>query len=168
MAAPATQYSIRLFLPGDASLYRAMRLEALKNEPGVYGANYAEEAALPESAWTEKINDPRRACFGLYADDELIGITGVIIDKDDTGKGHMIQSYIRKAYRELGLSAILYKARIAWAQGRKLTGLAVGHKESNLASKAANQHFAFMYSHSEARTWPDGSTEEILYYELVL
>jgi hypothetical protein len=46
--------------------------------------------------------------------------------------------------------------------------LSVSHRESNIASKAANQHFGFRYSHREACNCLDGTTEDVLYYVLDL
>ncbi len=145
-----------------------MRLEALQNEAGMFGSTYAREAAFSDAQWMERIANPNSACLGLYYKNELIGITGIIRDHEQEDLGHMVQSYIRKAHRGKGLSTLFYKVRLDWAREHKLKRIQVGHKASNMASKAANQGFGFKYTHSEPRIWPDGSTEDILYYELEL
>ncbi len=63
---------------------------------------------------------------------------------------------------------MLYQARLEWAGKRNLKRLIIGHRESNIASKNANQHFGFKYTHQEIRKWPDGSIEPMTYYELNL
>lgn len=109
-----------------------------------------------------------RGCFGLFADAELIGLTSIIQTEGKPDEAYLTQSYIREEYRRQGLSALLYHARIDWAKARGLGTLTIGHKESNTASKAANQRFGFRFSHRELRHWPDGAAEDKLYYKLRL
>jgi RimJ/RimL family protein N-acetyltransferase len=167
---PASPYSsIRRFLPEDLELYKAIRLEALQLEPGMFGSNYAREAAFTDQQWLDRINGQNSDCFGLFCGDSLIGVTGIVIDKDDPTLAHMTQSYIRKEHRGKGLSRLLYEARLAWAAERpQVKRLRIGHRESNHISKAANQHYGFKYVMREPSDWPDGGREDTLYYELVL
>lgn len=158
-------YHIRPLTASDLSAYRQMRLEALQNHPGFFGNSHAKEASMSEEQWLERLTSAGRCCFGLYDRDELIGITGIVIEND---KGYLTQSYIRKLHRGKGLSRLLYEARINWAKVHGLKQLLVGHRASNLISKAANQHFAFKFSHTEPRNWPDGCTEDMVYYVLDL
>lgn len=144
-----------------------MRLEALQKEPGNFGNSYAMEASFPEETWMARLTNPVGACFGLYCENILIGITGIVVtEKDKPHEAYMTQSYIRKEHRGKWLSQMLYNARIHWAKQHGIKSLIVGHRESNIASKRANQHFGFIYSHSEPRTWPDGVLENMLYYRL--
>lgn len=159
-------YTIRQFGIADVDAYKRIRLEALEKEPGMYGNSYAMEAALTQEDWTNRISLPGHARFGLYCNDELVGLTAVIINAANHAEAYMTQSYIRKEHRGKGLSAMLYDARIAWAKANDVKVLTIGHRKSNLASKAANQKYGFVYSHSETRTWPDGITEEMLNYTL--
>lgn len=161
-------YNIHQFRPEEFERYKRMRLEALKNEPGMFGNSHAFESGFTDRQWIERITNPDGACFGLYCDQELIGITSIIIDKEKPDEAYMTQSYIEKAYRGIGLSKILYQTRIKWASQRNLKRLTIGHKESNVASKNANQHFGFKYTHKEIRHWPNGSIEPMVYYELKL
>jgi GNAT superfamily N-acetyltransferase len=162
-------YSIHRFPPEALPAYKAIRLEALQTEPGFFGNSYDFEAALTDAQWAARLSNASGACFGLYHGDELIGLTGIVVS--DPGKpreAYMTQSYIRKEHRGLGLSRLLYEARLAWANEYGIIRLVIGHRESNAASKAANQHFGFHYTHSESRNWPDGHTEDMCYYELYL
>lgn len=149
-------------------MYKAIRLEALQLEPGFFGNSYAIEVAMTDAEWLERITDPGMARFGLYCNDELAGLTAIIQDKEKKEEAYMTQSYIRMAHRNKGLSRLLYDARLAWAKEQGIKRLTIGHKENNLASKAANQRYGFRYTHRETRTWPDGSTADMLYYVLEL
>ncbi|HTM67185.1 MAG TPA: GNAT family N-acetyltransferase [Flavipsychrobacter sp.] len=156
-------YYIRPLTASDLSLYRKMRLEALQTHPGFFGNSHAKEASMPEEQWLERLTNPDRCCFGLYSGNELVGITGIVIED---GKGYLTQSYIREQHRGSGLSRMLYQARINWAKEHGLKQLLVGHRASNVVSKAANQHFGFQFSYTESRNWPDGGIEDMVYYVL--
>jgi RimJ/RimL family protein N-acetyltransferase len=166
---PENQYTIRQFMPEDVEQYKSMRLEALQQDRGMFCNSYEYEASFPQEQWTARLSNPDRACFGLYCGNELIGITGIVVaDKEKPDEAHMTQSYIRKEYRGKGLSILLYEARLAWAKAHQIKCLKIGHRASNLASRAANQHYGFTHTHSEPNTWPDGKTEDMFYYELIL
>jgi GNAT superfamily N-acetyltransferase len=161
-------YNIRQFTLEEYLNYKAMRLEALKNEPGMFGNSYVFESEFTDIQWKERVANPSGACFGLYSYKELIGITSIIIDKEKAHEAYMTQSYIQKTYRRIGLSRMLYQARLEWAKKRNLKRLIIAHKRSNVASKNANQHFGFKYTHQEVRNWLDASIEPMIYYELKL
>lgn len=161
-----TAYSIRQFTVAEVEAYKRIRLEALANEPGMFGNSHAMEAALPQEDWENRIVMPGNARFGLYCNDELIGLTAIIINAENPAEAYMTQSYICKKHRGKGLSAMLYDARIAWAKTNGVTLLTISHRKSNLASKAANQHYGFVYHHTDTRTWPDGITEDNIHYTL--
>lgn len=164
-----SSYTIRQFTAADVSIYRAIRLEALQTEPGFFGNSYATELAYANEQWLARITNPYGACFGLYHLNDLIGITAIIIlDKDKAHTAYMTQSYIRPAHRGKGLSKLLYNARLQWAREQGIVRLLIGHRRSNISSMKANQKFGFRYTHSESRTWPDGITEDMLHYELLL
>lgn len=163
-----TLYTIRAFLGNEADIYKAMRLEALQLEPGMFGNSYAYEAGLDDDYWVNRITADHCAVFGLFYEKELIGITGIIKDKEKHEEAYMTQSYIRNAYRGKGLSHMLYDIRLEWARSFGIKRLVIGHRQSNMVSKSANQHYGFKYTHKESRTWPDGVTEDMCYYELML
>lgn len=149
----------------DLPAYKQMRLEALQLCPAFYGNSYEFEAAMSDEQWIERLSNPERCCFGLYYQQQIIGITAIFIE---AGKEYITQSYIRAQHRGKKLSRLLYEARIQWAREKRLSTLEIGHRASNLISKAANQRFGFQYSHCTPRTWPDGTTEDMMYYFLKL
>ena len=159
-------YSLRNFWPHEAGAYRDIRLEALQNDAGMFGSSYAREAAFTAAQWLERITNKDTACLGLYRNDELIGITGIVKDKEDAGLAHLVQSYIRTEHRGKGLSALFYKERIEWAKEHAIKRIVVGHRVGNEAARAATLRSGFSYTHNEPADWPDGTTADIEYYEL--
>lgn len=161
-------YSLRRFLPADWAIYKIIRLEALKNDPAVFGSNYDKEFKYEDEEWRSILENPERAFFGLFHDNTLIGVTGVARKKDKEDEVILVASYIHRTHRGKGLSELFYKARLDWARNNGYKHVIVSHRISNEASKAANQKHGFRYTHSEKEIWPDGIEADQLYYVLDL
>jgi len=68
---PVNPYSIRRFLPEDMELYKAIRLEALQLEAGIFGSNYAREASFTDQQWMERINGHNIDCLLLSFENKV-------------------------------------------------------------------------------------------------
>ncbi len=163
--------SIRPLDVAEWSQLRDLRLRALEDAPGAFAVTYEEAAHRSESDWRTMITNPSRRIFGLFDGDKLIGITGVLTSSEDPSDTAMlVMSYIDRAYRRRGLSSMFYEARLAWARAQpKLVRVVVSHRESNEASRRANQRHGFIATGQiTPRVWPDGATENEVFYELRL
>ena len=149
----------------EASLYKAMRLEAIQTEPGMFRVSNPAEMDLTDEDWRQRVKHPR-AVFVLFEKDHPIGMTSIILLDEE--EGYLGQSYIQKKYRGQGFASLFYEIRMVWAAKMKLKRLTVSHRETNIVSKAANQRIGFKYSHRESMNWLDGTTEDVLYYTLEL
>lgn len=158
-------YTIRQLKENEWSTYKQMRLEALQIEPSMFRTSIPEEATLTDTEWKERIKHPR-AVFVLLENNTPIGMTSILLLTDE--EAYLGQSYIQKEYRGIGLSALLFKARMKWANDQQLKKLSISHRESNIISKAANQRLGFKYTHRETIDWLDGTREDVLYYALDL
>lgn len=105
-------YTIRQLQTDEWLIYKQMRLEALQIEPAMFRTSIPEEAALTDTEWKERIKHPR-AVFVLLENDIPIGMTSILLLTDD--EAYLGQSYIKKEYRGIGLSSLLYQARMKWA-----------------------------------------------------
>lgn len=161
---------IRGFRSDEWALLRDFRLKALKEHQAVYTRRYEDEAAVSEAEWRERTNQKDGKIFGLFDGWKLIGLTGVFSYWGDTsGKSAVLgMSYIDKAYRGLGLSRLLYQARIDWAKAAGFERVVVAHKEGNEASRRANAAFGFKATHIETANFGDGSIANQHFYELDL
>ena len=130
----------------------------------MFATSYEEAAARSAETWQANIAGPCHQVFGLFDGAHLIGITGVF-GRDDTA--YLVMSFILPAYRRRGLSAMLYQARLDWIRMRREFKRAVtAIRASNEVSQRVCQAFAFTCIGREARTWPDGSIEDELIFEL--
>jgi RimJ/RimL family protein N-acetyltransferase len=160
--------TLQLATQDDWELVRALRLEALQSEPGVFGSSYARESVYDEAQWRVWSAGPGKAVFLLYDDTSLIGLTGILAHPNDPTTAMCIASYLKPPYRGQKLSRLFYQARLDWAREQGFTRLVVGHRASNTPSMRANQVFGFQETHREQHTWHDGTEEQEIYYELLL
>ncbi len=160
-----TNIYIRPFQKDEWELFKAKRLQALKDLPHLFLSSYGATAAQRDEFWQEMIAGENEEIFGLFDDQKLIGITGVFKNwRDASGiTAHMAMSYIDPEYRGKGLSALLYQARIDWARAKGFKKITVGHREGNEASKAANQKFGFVFYEKEEIDFPDGRALDYRY-----
>ena len=163
--------SIRQINENDWQDFRELRLKALRSDPKVFGSNYEREKNKSKLDWKEWVGEKHQAIFFLYDGEKLIGMTGVFIPQDTVEKStaYLWGSWLEQGYRRKGLSELMYKARIDWAKGNpSIRRIVVSHRESNSASKFANQKHGFVESHRSQKDWVDGSTEDEVFYALTL
>jgi RimJ/RimL family protein N-acetyltransferase len=150
----------------DLQSYREIRLRALQANPEVFCSTYAREAAWTAEQWRERYEDPGCGIFGVYDETgRLVGMTGVYRSGES---GILWGSWLEPEARGLGASELMYRARLDWARHQGLRRVLVSHRQSNEASRRANQRHGFVRTGAEPRVWPDGATELEVLYELVL
>lgn len=159
---------VRRLLPDDHVLYQGVRLRALATDPEVFSSNLSRESALPEKHWRLRLQDEKVGIFGVFDGDEIVGMTGIAIDNDDPMCAFLWGSWLEPEVRGRGLSREMYRARIDWARVKGLARVVVSHRRSNLPSMRANQQFGFRTTHRVQRSWPDGTVEDELHYQLDL
>jgi len=163
-----SDYSLRRLLPEEWPLLKAIRLEALATDPSVFGNSLTVESLFPDRQWLQRLEATQNAIWGLFFKSKLAGITGIFTNMEDPSEARLTTSFIRAEHRGKGLASLYYDARIAWAKERGLQRLVVTHRAGNEASRAANQRAGFRFTHSEPRTWPDGTEADNLFYLLEL
>ena len=151
---------------------RELRLHALRAEPGLFFSSFDAEAGHNDEHWMKLAGgDDQHQLFGLFAGEKLVGISGVFTDRDDpTGRTAALgMSYILPEYRGQGFASRLYEARLAWARARpNFLRAVVGHRLSNEPSRRAIARFGFTWTETKPYSWPDGTDEEHVGYELIL
>jgi RimJ/RimL family protein N-acetyltransferase len=161
--------TIRPLEAADWERFRDIRLFALRTERGVFSSSYEREVEFAPEEWQKRLVDPGQRAFGLFDDAVLIGITGVVTAREDrtASTALLVMSYIRPEHRGQGLSALFYEARLDWIKAQpQFSRVLVSHRESNEASRRANQRYGFAVVHRVPRSWPDGTTEDEVFYEL--
>ena len=165
------QFTIKQLVAVDWMAFRDIRLESLKAHPEFFCPS-RDEFAFGENDWRERLSNPNGASFGLYnGSGELIGLTGIIREgnQEKAQTAQLVSSYIRKEYRNRGLSALLYEARIEWAREQEnLRQIGVEHSQKNAPSYRAHQRFGFRYRGQRVQRFKDGSDRICEIYQLDL
>lgn len=160
---------VRKLNENDWKAYKALRLEALRLHPDVYGGSLANALRYSDSEWQNMLSRHDSAFFGLFDDGTLVGSGGVFMKDEATKTGMLIGGYIRESYRNKGYSRMIYEARIKWAKESSLFNkLIVGHRKGNEASRRANQAFDFHYVGEHEEKFGDGTIGIHVEYEMRL
>ncbi len=162
---------IRALEPSEWETFRDFRLSALKDTPGVFSMTYDAAAIWSPQDWQAEIKGEDHQVFGLFNEERLIGITAAFTYRGDpSGQTALLaMSYIVPHRRGHGLSRLFYDARLAWIREQpQFRRVLVSHRESNEASQRANQRHGFVRTRAAPQTWPDGATENEIFYELVV
>lgn len=132
IATPHGVIAIRPAREEEALAYRDLRLEALRNHPEAFSAEYAESLAKPPSYWTERLRhggtDAPMMYFAVHGQ-ALVGMCGIA--RTNLPKvqhsATLISMCVQPAWRGLGLADRLVTACVEWArlQGVKVVKLAV-------------------------------------------
>jgi ribosomal protein S18 acetylase RimI-like enzyme len=112
--------NIRRLTAEDAEAVREVRLEALKNHPENFGADYEDEMAHPIEWWRARMGHPAGAGFGAWIDGQLAGIIsfGQEAQKKHRHQGSIGSFYVRPDYRGQGVGDALMKAALDEAAKR--------------------------------------------------
>ncbi len=164
-------FYIRQWTVDDWQTLKSMRIEAVSQHSHVFLSNKEKALSESDSYWQDMLsNTYNGAVFGLYKGQIAIGLTGAFRYRESKADTIIFgMSYIRQDYRGLGLSDLLYRARLDWAKAQNgITRILVGHRADNEASKRANQRHGFKLISTEDMTFGNGETVGHCTYELRL
>ena len=72
---PHKLFRVRRLEAHDATVYRDLRLEGLKNHPEAFGSSWEDECRKPDAWWAERLETS--TVFGGWIDDSpLLGVAG--------------------------------------------------------------------------------------------
>jgi RimJ/RimL family protein N-acetyltransferase len=160
---------IRALESAEWAAFKNFRLQALKATPGMFASSYEAEVGMTPEEWQRTIRGPTHQVFGLFAGEDLIAITAAFTWREDpSGQTALLaMSFILPEYRGRGLSEMLYEARLDWIRTqRRFKRVVVSHRQSNEQSRRAIERHGFLPTGRAQRTWPDGTTEDEIFYEL--
>jgi RimJ/RimL family protein N-acetyltransferase len=160
---------IRALDSAEWATFKDFRLQALKAAPGMFASSYEAEVAMTPEEWQRTIAGPAHQVFGLFDGEDLVAITAAFTWRDDpSGETALLaMSFILPEYRGRGLSRLLYEVRLDWIRTHpQFKRVVVSHRQSNEQSRRAIQRHDFLPTGRAQRTWPDGTTEDEIFYEL--
>ena len=112
------QIQIRQLTPGDAALYRSIRLEGLKESPEAFGSTFEAEFTKPLAWFFDRLSSS--VVFGAIRDAKILGVTGFAVrqEEKEAHKGLLWGMYVRPDARGAGIARRLVEAVIAYARPR--------------------------------------------------
>jgi RimJ/RimL family protein N-acetyltransferase len=144
---------------------------ALQDAPGAFATAYTDAVQRTPEVWQSLVSGPTNQVFGLFDGKHLVGITGAFAWLDDPSgqTATLVMSYIAPPYRRRGFSRLLYAAALDWTRAHPgFTRVIVAMRASNTASRRACEGHGFAPRQRATRTWPDGTTEDEIIFELRL
>jgi ribosomal protein S18 acetylase RimI-like enzyme len=118
----------------DLPLFRALRLEALRQHPSAFGSSFEEEQG---SDLARMIGDSPNATFGGFVENILVATTGLIVSPKvkQRHKGHVVGVYVAPAWRRAGLARALLDEVILEARTNGLILLTLSVTAGNTAAR---------------------------------
>jgi len=164
-------FSVRPLTIDDCDELVALRLEALRNDPGMFASSYEDALKRTKKDWQDLLVHGGTRCFGLYDVKKPIGLVSTYIKKDDAtnataGIGML---YIQPEYRGRGLARQLFEQCVSWSMKQhSLKKLVVACRHDNEASRRVIEGSGFVFTHRASRLWPDNVTCDEMWYALDL
>jgi RimJ/RimL family protein N-acetyltransferase len=114
----AADIYLRQLTPGDAALYRGIRLAGLKESPEVFGSTFETEFTKPLAWFFTRLSSSD--VFGAFLDAEILGVAGFAVrqEEKEAHKGLLWGMYVRPEARGAGVARRLVAAVIAHARRR--------------------------------------------------
>ncbi len=142
------EFTLRPLNEEDWMDLKNIRLEALSLHPAYFSPS-KDETQFTEVEWKARILNPMGRIFGLYFNGKIVGLSGIVIDKNYADTAHFVMSYIRDEFRRQNLSALFYSARTDWAKKRPhIKTLVLDVNEDNIPSQKSSKSNGFVFHDS--------------------
>jgi RimJ/RimL family protein N-acetyltransferase len=152
---------IRHATTSDLDAFRELRLEALKNHPAAFGADYEESAARPTEHWQErlKLNKDQEALFFAEHENQLAGMAGIFrgSSKKNRHESTIWGVYIKPEWRGHHISETLVRACLGWAKEQGLAIVKLAVVTTNRPAIRCYEHYGFtIYGKEPKALYHDG------------
>ena len=104
---------VRRAVPGDEATLRALRLQALTDDPDAFGSTYERELARTTADWQRWLAPG--VTFIVNHGDEARGLVAGAHDANDRAIVQLMAMWVHPALRGTGAAAALVAALLAWA-----------------------------------------------------
>src|SRR5260370_20304063 len=112
---------MRQLTPGDAALYRSIRLEGLKESPAAFGSTFEVEFTKPLAWFFDRLSGS--VVFGAIRDAKILGVAGFAgrQEEKEAHKGLLWGMYVRPDARGAGGAGRFVEAGDAFDHARVFT-----------------------------------------------
>jgi ribosomal protein S18 acetylase RimI-like enzyme len=122
---------IRRLKPDEISAFKAIRLEALRNEPLAFASTVADWESLPDEEWRRRIAE--NAVFAAFRGNDPVALMGLMRQKSNKRRHRATLGmvYVRRSERGTGLAGSLLDAVICHARQSGIRQVELGVNSSN-------------------------------------
>jgi GNAT superfamily N-acetyltransferase len=110
---------IRRLNPGEAALYRSLRLEALRDSPQAFATTLEAAWARDDASWAAQADASAqggdRATFIALQDGQALAMAALYRDAGDPAAGELLQMWVAPPHRGGALSGALLDHLLHWA-----------------------------------------------------
>jgi ribosomal protein S18 acetylase RimI-like enzyme len=161
--------AIRPAVVEDAPAFRELRLQALRDHPVAFTADYDASLARPLEGWAERLTGlgSRGQIFFAFHAEQLVGMTGIQAgDSAKTRHSAFVWGvYVRPEWRGAGIVDALIEACMAWGRSHAVEIVKLGVAANNAAALRAYLRLGFsIYGVEPQAVLHDG----VMYDELLM
>jgi len=150
----------------NVSLFKEIRLRALRDTPSAFGSTYERELQLTDEDWLERaLRWNGEKGIGLIAMDgsATCGIAGSFLDEGDRTRAHLISMWTAPMHRRQGIGRLLVNEIADWARLRGADLLQLMVTSSNENAMLFYERLGFTRS---GRTEPYPNDSRLIEYEM--
>lgn len=122
---------VRRLTPADATLYRSLRLRALREHPDAFTSSYEDDREQPVEASAARLAG--HAFWGAYEASELVGMVG--LERETRAKNRhkatVVGMYVAPQCAGQGVGRALLEALVAHARGQGIESLVLTVTDGN-------------------------------------
>lgn len=140
---------IRRLNSGEWPLYRAVRLEALRESPEAFSSRYEEAVARSEQSWADQADSSatgsNRATF-VVIEDRPVGLAALYRDEEDSNVGELVQMWVAPEVRGGPVAADLLFEVFRWAGFNGISHVKTEVVKGNARALRFYEKFGFVAS----------------------
>ena len=136
---------VRALEPGEAKLFKDLRLRALADAPTAFAHTHAEISAKPDAYWDEMTASvtSRNVMFVAEDDGRAIGMAFGVLQRDHPDVPHLGGLWVEPDARAAGVGRALTAAVLLWARRRGFRRIGLWVTEGNAAAIALYERMGF-------------------------
>lgn len=159
---------VRRITATDLAEFKAVRLHALQESPGAFGATYAAESQLTEADWLRRIerwSGGKGAGFLAFDDGVACGIAGILLDEKAATRATLVSMWTAPTHRRSGVGRNLVETVIDWARKHRVETLRLMVVGNNDPAIRLYERLGFVRT---GRTEPYPNDPAVTEHEMVL